>query len=158
MLQLFNDDSRFSQESGKWVYTGVLSAHDANVPSPVAKAYKSWMRQGDRCNNPKDNDFSIYGGSGVRREWSSRECVNWYINELLKRDYWLKLNISRVGDIGNYSLENCSLLEQVENVKTGKNSRLPARNRYYNEALKDILYLLETKNKLEIDDIISLFK
>jgi hypothetical protein len=98
----------------KWWYIGVLKI--SKMSNIAKKAYESWKDQGKRCTNPNSKDYEYYGAKGVKRIWSSRDCINWYINEILTRDLWIKPNVSRIGDLGNYKLGNVKLIEASENT------------------------------------------
>lgn len=114
LLELYNDPNAYV-ENKRWCYKGLLNKTNKN--KIISKAYRIWSNQGDRCNNPKDKAFKDYGAKNIKREWSSKDFIEWYINKLLTRNKWIKPHVSRNKDKGNYSIDNCDLLEATENIR-----------------------------------------
>ncbi len=116
-------------------YKGTLGKTQITDPI-VRRAYTSWMNQGCRCSNPNDSSYPWYGQLGIKREWSSRECVNWYLREYAKRNSWDDPVVSRINDKGNYNSMNCVLKERLENLMEIN------RGGEYNLALKHAISIL----------------
>jgi len=128
-------------ENGKWKYINLTNIKD--IHWLAKKAYQSWVGQGTRCNNPNPNNksYQYYGAKGVKRIWSSRECVNFWINEFFKRKAWITPVVSRIEDKGNYELGNCELKENTENVSEQKvtyNRIIACRKNYLTSFAKKV--------------------
>jgi len=120
-------------ENGKWKYIGILDCRK-NIHWLIRKAYRSWLAQGNRCNNPNDVAYKYYGGKDkpVKRIWNSRIMVNFWINEFFKRKYWIYPVLSRFKDKGDYKLGNCILEENIENISKIKSTELMQKTRSKN--------------------------
>ena len=112
-------DYIFNEDIQLWRYIGKLTGNK-DMHQLSRMFYFSWFNQGNRCNNPNDKSYLWYGNIGIKRIWNSRECINWAINEFIKKEEWLLPNISRKGDIGNYILGNVELKEASQNAKEVK--------------------------------------
>lgn len=67
-----------------------------------------------RCNNPTAKDWKWYGGRGIKNFLSEMD-----IEFLWNRDkaYLMKrANIDRINSNGNYELNNCQFIEQIDNI------------------------------------------
>lgn len=76
--------------------------------------YKKWHSMIDRCRHPKHMSYKYYGAKGVKvcEEWLSFDnFVNW----ALKSGFHPSLVISRNGDQGNYTPDNCCFKTASEN-------------------------------------------
>ena len=83
------------------LYEGTLNRAKMH---PVAKrAYKSWIDQGQRCNNPNDKGFEHWGKKGVKRVYSQREFISWYEHESAKFPSDVRLNVDRIDHSKSYS-------------------------------------------------------
>lgn len=121
ILLILSDDKNFTLENGKYKYIGGWGGRThKSLPKIVLSALRAFSNQGTRCNNKKAHNYKNYGGNGVKREWDFNTCCNWYINELLTRETWKVPCVSRIGDVGNYNVDNCKLIEFVENCKEVK--------------------------------------
>lgn len=69
--------------------------------------YYVWCSIRQRCYNPKNPKYDIYGGKGVKmcESWKENflEFLNWAINN----GYEKGLSIDRIDGNGNYCPENC---------------------------------------------------
>jgi len=84
---------------------------DNNHYNPL---YQKWQHMKNRCINPKHISYKDYGAKGVKvcEEWLSFDnFVNWS----LKNGYHPSLVISRNGDEGDYTPDNCSFKTFSEN-------------------------------------------
>ena len=106
------------KRKGRWDYKGILNPKKMHWLAN--KAYSSWMGQGNRCNNPNCKEYKWYGAKGVKRIWSSREMINWWINSLFLRKNWYIPTCSRKVDLGNYEIGNVELKECSEGAKETK--------------------------------------
>ena len=117
LVKDYTSNKHFSFINGVWVYDGPRGGSKCKRHPIIYRSYKSWENQRRRCNSPNHNMYDHYGKKGVKVIWSAYDCINWYINEILTRDFWIKPVVSRMGDIGNYEISNCRLIEDSENLK-----------------------------------------
>lgn len=80
--------------------------------------YNSWNSMKQRCGNPKNSDYQIYGGRGIRvcLEWESFEA---FLSDMGERPEGKTLD--RIDPDGNYCPGNCrwsTPLEQRHNRRT----------------------------------------
>lgn len=93
-----------------------------------SKEYNSWRAMVQRCNNPKQEKYLIYGARGIS------VCDRWLKFENFYADMGdkpsPKHSIERINNEGNYEPSNCKWAtpkEQMNNMRRNKN--------YYNERL-----------------------
>lgn len=97
---------------------------DRNTTHGLSEArrreYRSWKDMRARCNNPKDSDYSDYGGRGILI------CERWDDFSLFYSDMGLRpkgLTIDRINVNGNYEPLNCrwaSRKTQANNKRTNR--------------------------------------
>ena len=79
--------------------------------------YSVWCRMRQRCNNPLDPDFHIYGGRGIK------VCTQWDSFSVFKADMGERpkgKTLDRIKTDGNYEPSNCrwaTFKEQRENQR-----------------------------------------
>lgn len=111
ILKTFVSDFNCQLSDGLWSFNGNPSSLNNN--NIIKMLYLRWEKQGDRClHNP-------YYRS-VKRIWSASAFINWGMNQLLKREYWVLPVVSRKNDSGDYTEDNCQLIEKSENSKQVK--------------------------------------
>lgn len=93
------------------------------------RIYKAWQSMRQRCNNPKDKNYSDYGGRGISvcDEWNKgpEAFVLW----ALLNGYQDGLSIDRKDVNGNYCPENCrwaTATQQARNKRMEKINRTGA--------------------------------
>jgi hypothetical protein len=88
----------------------------------VSRTYVSWLALKDRCTNPNNNRYDIYGGRGIKF------CERWLKFENFLEDMGerpIKTSIDRINSNGNYEPTNCKWSSSVEQ---NKNRRKFKRN------------------------------
>lgn len=144
ILRDLNKDPKAFLVDGIWYYGGLLNKRNPN--KLISNAYRIWCDQGDRCNNRNSKAFKDYGAKNIQRIWTSREFVDWYVNELLKKDYWDFPHVSRIRDEGNYSLDNCFIQERLDNIKEMHINKYVKRDK---NLINKVINILE-KYKIDI--------
>lgn len=88
--------------------------------------YTTWQQAKKRCTNPRDKDYSNYGGRGIRM------CDRWLFSfEFFLEDMGDRptgLQIDRINVNGNYEPNNCRWVtpkENHENRRCSKKNKIP---------------------------------
>ncbi len=101
--------SRNNSKNSKYYYKSKIKTNRDNHP-----LYSKWQDMIKRCLYPKIHNYKNYGGKGIKvcEEWLNYDnFVNW----ALKNGYHPSLVISRNGDEGDYTPDNCSFKTFSEN-------------------------------------------
>mgnify|MGYP001558967709 CR=1 FL=1 len=91
--------------------------HGDAKPRHNQSPYRTWKAMNDRCRNPNSQDYSYYGGKGIK------VCSEWAENYLAFRTWAVSagwkpgLTIDRINPTGDYSPSNCQWLTNSENAK-----------------------------------------
>lgn len=105
--------------------------------------YTKWVSMKDRCMNPLNSEYSLYGGRGIKicTEWvnSFENFYEWAMNS----GYSDGLTIDRINNNGNYEPANCRWTD----LKTQANNT--RRNHY-------LTYKGETKTLAEWAEIMKI--
>jgi hypothetical protein len=84
---------------------------------PKNRLYSIWTTMKQRCYNPKNVNYKLYGARGiiVCSEWrfSFRSFKTW----AFQNGYDEKLTIDRINNDGNYEPDNCRWVTREENNK-----------------------------------------
>jgi hypothetical protein len=102
--------SRNNSKNSKYYYRSKRKRNDNNL-NPL---YQKWRDMTGRCLSPKNMGYKNYGAKGVKvcEEWLNFDnFVNWS----LKNGYHPSLVISRNGDQGDYTPDNCCFKTCSEN-------------------------------------------
>lgn len=100
-----------------------------------------------RCNNPKNVSYNIYGGRGIKCLITINE-----IKQLMIRDnYWSmkKPSIDRIDNDGDYTFDNCKFMESGKN--TAKSLSIPILQ--FNK--KDI-FIREWESAREVERVLNI--
>jgi len=84
--------------------------------------YMTWVGMLKRCYNPKNINYSIYGGRGIKvcEEWKD---INNFIKDMYS-GYDKDLQLDRVNNDGNYCKENCRWVTRKLNSNNRRNNRI----------------------------------
>jgi hypothetical protein len=84
--------------------------------------YKSWAAMIQRCNNPKNASFSLYGGRGIS---VSPRWVKSFLNFLEDMKTAPKgMTLDRKDVNGNYNKRNCRWATRAEQARNKRNTKL----------------------------------
>jgi len=78
------------------------------------RPYRIWQNMRLRCNNPKHNRYSTYGGKGIKvcQEWENSFTKFWLDMAI---DYTEEMTIDRIDSNKGYTRENCRWVTLKEN-------------------------------------------
>lgn len=84
--------------------------------------YKMWQGMIRRCNNPKDENYHNYGLRGIK------VCERWkniknFIDDMYPT-YTKGMDIDRINNDGEYSIENCRWVTRKENMNNMRRNRI----------------------------------
>lgn len=101
------------------------STHGASrkAASPLLrKAWRSWMKMRQRCNDPKNNRYNLYGGRGIY------VCQNWKKFQGFLSDMGVpptvEHSIDRINNNKSYDVTNCKWSTRYEQAANRRNSIL----------------------------------
>lgn len=134
---------------------------------------QTWRDMKDRCNNPKNEYYNIYGGRCISYDLKWEKFEGFW--EDMKEGYSDNLTLDRLDNDGNYCKDNC---RWVTHAKQQRNKRISSRNstgvtgvrewvdkknnsRYYAGYYKDGLKIIEkhySQNKYGITSAFELAK
>lgn len=98
----------------------ITHGHTTNrAPSPE---YRSWMNMRQRCLNPKNNRYHLYGAVGITvcREWESFAIFLKDMGPRPSVDY----SIERIDGSKNYEPSNCKWATRQEQARNKSNNNL----------------------------------
>ncbi len=81
--------------------------HGFRLYRSMPRIYKTWLNMKDRCKNPNNKDFYLYGGKGIKvcKEWD--EDFHSFHKWAVSNGYDDSLEIDRIDSNDNYKPENC---------------------------------------------------
>lgn len=91
-----------------------------------SKEYRSWAHMRERCNNPKNKNFLLYGGRGIS------VCPSWDDFSVFLADMGFaptpKHTLDRIDNSKGYGPDNCRWATQTEQVRNRRNTKTVACN------------------------------
>lgn len=84
--------------------------------------YNSYFNAKQRCQNKNNPNYFWYGARGIKFELTQKDC-----EFIWNRDNASKLKfptIDRINKDGNYELNNCQFIENVENSSKDRNGHI----------------------------------
>jgi len=95
---------------------------------PTHRFYRIYQSMKERCNNPKDIGYHLYGAKGVKCFWQffekfrgdMLESYQLHVKEFGEKD----TTIDRISGNGNYCKENCRWATNKEQQRNRSNNRL----------------------------------
>ena len=89
------------------------------------RTYSSWANMIQRCENPKNPDFSYYGGRGIKvcGRWKSFQR---FFEDMGQRP--VKTTLERVDNNGNYHPKNCIWASRIVQGSNMRSCRLLTHN------------------------------
>lgn len=84
------------------------------------RIYKIWSNMRQRCQNPENDNYSFYGGRGIKvcERWET--FANFY--EDMKEGYVNNLTLDRVDNFGNYEKSNCKWISHKSQCRNRRSS------------------------------------
>lgn len=99
--------------------------HGHAAPSHVSPTYRTWQGMKNRCSNPKDPYWHIYGGKGIT------VCQRWATFENFLADMGERpagKSLDRINGNGNYEPGNCRWATQREQIANSSLSKQITHN------------------------------
>lgn len=84
--------------------------------------YHTWLNIKDRCGNPNNSHYHLYGGRGIKivKEW--RDNFKRFYDWAMSNGWKNHLSIERIDVNGNYSPRNCKWISFNEQPKNTRKS------------------------------------
>lgn len=81
-----------------------------------------WLSMRQRCSNPNDTDYRLYGGRGIKvcDEWN--KSFETFAEWALSSGYQVGLSIDRIDVNGNYEPDNCRFITMFEQASNKRNN------------------------------------
>ena len=127
------------------------------------RLYRTWRHMKERCLNPNNNRYSLYGGRGITvcEEWA--RSFNSFFEWAIENGYEENLTIDRIDTNGNYCPENCrwaDSLFQQNNKRSNRRITFNGETKTIAEwsritGIKSRTLLYRLNNGLKIEDIFS---
>lgn len=91
--------------------------HGFRLYRNMPRIYKTWLNMKDRCKNPNNKTFSLYGGRGIEvcNEWDE-DFLSFY-KWAMSNGYDDRLEIDRIDNDGNYEPGNCRWVNDLQQAR-----------------------------------------
>lgn len=101
-------------------------SHGHAAGETPSSTYNAWRGLKGRCNNPKNSDYSDYGGRGITvcAQWNDSDSFEKFLEDMGERPDWATGGLDRIDVDGNYEPGNCrwATKEQQAQNKRSKGS------------------------------------
>lgn len=89
--------------------------HNESCVGKRTKLYAVWLGINNRCTNPNQKNYYLYGGRGIKvcKEWRSNSSK--FLVWARSNGYKEGLVIDRINNNGNYCPKNCRFITQSQN-------------------------------------------
>lgn len=115
----------YSVMSGRTTSCGCVAKSNSSNRSKIhgmssSREYKCYHNAKQRCNNPNNKNYNIYGGRGILFEWGSFEEFIDHMGKIPKH----KNSLDRIDTNGNYSKGNCRWADSTDQCRNNNRSCL----------------------------------
>lgn len=108
------------------------------------KLYKMWSAMIQRCHNPNNQDYSLYGEKGIKVADEFRESFIAFKEFALEKGYKEGLDIDRISNLGGYTRGNIRFVTHKENCRN------KSRHRYIDDGRGNVGTIAEWSEKTGI--------
>lgn len=118
----------------KDILRDIKATHGQTRGGKDTPEYKAWNHMMGRCYNTNNQDYSYYGGRGIKVEWKSFEQ---FYEDMGKRPS-SKHSIERLDVNANYTKENCiwaNKTQQARNQRIRKDNKTGVKGVKWNQRL-----------------------
>lgn len=113
-------------KSEKWL-NAIKKSNTKHGFSDKERLYDLWCHMKQRCQNPTDKRYSLYGGRGITicEEWSDYSIFRKWA---LSNGYANDLTLDRIDNNGNYEPSNCRWTTQKVQSNNRRTNRIITHN------------------------------
>lgn len=105
----------------RWDITG-RDESPKNTPKRRSPEYRAWKAMKQRCGNPNNHKFNIYGARGIRVCERWRDSFETFLADMGQRPHGT--SIDRIDNDGNYEPANCRWATPRQQMRNRSNTRL----------------------------------